>query len=710
MAGAVSHASQQLWFTTARIALRFCRNLPVGDVATIFLVLGIALLYGAFSDGPDPLHHLWFERRQQKHAQRRQIVKQTRSISRRLVETGRRVVIFWGSQTGTGEGIANALGKELQSRLDVGALVADLSDFDPESITDLNETLMIFVLSTYGEGDPSDNATSFCNWLSHTSDGLENIQYAAFGLGNSDYKNYNNVVNAVSGRLDERGARPILKIGRADASKSNPEEEFLDWKEDLLRVLRDCFGYRERDIVYNPTLKVIEDCQAAATHVGQPVQRRAVGPAALASKPLPLPLENSRNLSPNAIRPCLHLEFHLASPSLKYKAGDHLAIWPKNPESEVERLLKALGMADRRHKTILVTHLGTDHSSTLRIPGRTTLDALLRHYVSICNPVSQDTLRSLLQFAPSSAARDFLIRLSQDKAAYVALRRQKVTLGRILELANGGGRPWKELPLSWILESLPPLQPRLYSISSSSVSQPRRVAITVVMTDETSETKDVEPRFGLTTNYLHALHYSQANGEIEKPEDLPYDRQYPLDGPGALLKGGEIFAQLCKSKYKLPLSPSCPIVMVGAGAGVAPFRGFIQERALLRRMGQDIGSMQLYFGCRYADRDFLYEDEFADLKRELGPTFDIITAFSRQPEATKCYVQHRMVERRSELVATLMRPDCSFYVCGSARMAREVVETVAESLKAVNNWNNDDAYGFMERARRVNRWHEEVWG
>ena len=124
------------------------------------------------------------------------------------LEQKKSIVIFWGSQSGTAEGLANRLVRDCRSRFGLDALAADLSDYDPESIANIPEAkFAIFIISTYGEGDPSDNANHFMSWLdSNKTVQFSNLRYAAFGLGNKKYKFYNRVVDVVAKELDQLGA------------------------------------------------------------------------------------------------------------------------------------------------------------------------------------------------------------------------------------------------------------------------------------------------------------------------------------------------------------------------------------------------------------------------------------------------------------------------------------------------------------------------
>lgn len=153
--------------------------------------------------------------------------------------------------------------------------------------------------------------------------------------------------------------------------------------------------------------------------------------------------------------------------------------------------------------------------------------------------------------------------------------------------------------------------------------------------------------------------------------------------------------------------------MVAAGTGIAPFRGFLQERARLMTMGRQIGQMILFFGCRRADEDFLYNQELQELAEAFDGALKIITAFSRQQRTAnggKMYVQDRVKEHCDEVCDFLIERDAIFYICGSADMAREVAQRVGTGLKRTRGWDDGRLRMWQEKAERANRWQEDVWG
>ncbi|KIW33088.1 uncharacterized protein PV07_04583 [Cladophialophora immunda] len=700
----------------------FARSLQPTSIADyVALVIAAVIVAGYLTRGtlwdkPDPYYHIYFERPQQRDGVASSQAQAQRNIAKKLSETDKRAVIFWGSQSGTAERFANYLAKEVQSRFGLGAISADLSDYDSDSIAQLSGgQLAIFILSTYGEGDPSDNANGFWDWINNGSpDALPDLQYAAFGLGNSNYKYYNRVVDVVVEALKKKGATLLLPVGKADDAERSTDEDFLSWKDDLFAMFRNRLGMEEQVVEYQPTIVVTEDDSLTPIdlHHGEPTHSRDNPKAAASCSPIrPLSITNPRELFQSSERNCVHMELDLAEhPEIHYKTGDHLAVWPTNPESEVEILLTVLRLQDRQD--IPISLKSVDAATKLQIPTPTTIRALFYRYLEICAPVSRSTIQGLATFAPSPDARLRVLKLGQDKDSYLSyLRKNHLTLGRLLKLASPD-EPWAKLPLSYLMEALPLMQPRYYSISSSSVLSPRRAAITALVASDYVPENQEQKINGVTSNYLLALSQSYpATAAAEMQAEKSVRPQYDLFGPTNLLQGTKLFAHVRKSKFKLPIQSSCPIIMVAAGTGIAPFRAFIAERAKLHAIGKPIGEMILFFGCRRPQEDFIYREELEQAQAAVGrDVFKIITAFSRVQGQDKVYVQQRVREHGKQVVNLIEEKSASFYICGRASMAREVGFSLGETMKEIKGWSDSEVKSWGEGLKRTGKWKEDVWG
>ncbi|KAJ6443600.1 alpha methylacyl- racemase protein [Purpureocillium lavendulum] len=620
--------------------------------------------------------------------------------------SGKEAVVFWGSQSGTAEGFANRLARELSQRLQLPALAADLSDFDPETIASISQDkVVIFILATYGEGDPSDNASQFWDWVTKTATlSLVNLRYAAFGLGNSNYQHFNRVVDVVDSALQKAGAQRLLSVDKADDSNGGTEEDFGRWKRCLFESLAARLGITEREPGYAPVLSAVFDpsMEPIDLHLGEPAQSRASE-----CKPRALTIKSAHELFTDTDRSCLHMDMDISKdPELVYKTGDHVGIWPINPDQEVDRLIQVLGLADDGDTPLSINAL--DPAMKVHIPTPTTISALFRYYLEICAPVSRELASSLAEFAPSPEVKSWILELCATRDSYsLFLGRTYVTLGRLLERAvEGTGMDWSSVPLTFVLENLPQIRPRYYSISSSSVVSPRSVSVTALVSN-TPLCAGGQTVPGITTNFLLAK--ANAHQGVAIPLTQAPGLTYHLRGPSNTLEQAKVFAHLCRSTFKLPALASCPLIMLAAGTGIAPFRAFIAERARLQAMGRQIGDMLLFFGCRHPDQDYIYHSELEGLQAVLGRKLQIFVAYSRLHAEKRKYIQDKMGAQGDD-IRRLVDNEASIYICGRASMARDAGHTLGRLIGDYRGLNEQQAKNWVASMKRTRKWQEDVWG
>lgn len=494
----------------------------------------------------------------------------------------------------------------------------------------------------------------------------------------------------------------------------------MEWKADIIEHLKETMTIQERPLAYEPSIEIGEtSVDDGLVYLGEPSEKALLGlterVAYNAGNPYPAPLTGSRKLSSVEGRVCMHTEFDLSAvPALRYQTGDHLAVWPFNPDNEVDNLLRILGLDDESHRkqTITVTAKpGADMICSL--PSPTTREVLLKYYLEIGGLVSRDFLLSLSQFAPTDVAKDALLRLAKSKEAF----RSEVT-GRYLSAAKVMEMvepkvAWTRVPFTLLVESFNRIQPRSYSISSSPLRQPRQPSITMVVNQRSFVSKggsDGNHSFhGLATNLL--LAHQRKFGEEEQSTLVQNAPAYDLNGPRDKLKSRRLYVHIKRSTFKLPPNPATPVIMVGAGTGIAPFRGFMQERARLKELGKSVGKMVLIFGCRDDTSDYLYRDEWRDYEERLGKCFVMVPAFSRLPGHKKTYVQDALVEQRQTIMPLVLEEDAAFYICGSAVMAREVRARLIDLLAEASGRSREDAdTAIVGKMKKAGLYHEDVWG
>jgi NADPH-ferrihemoprotein reductase len=216
---------------------------------------------------------------------------------------------------------------------------------------------------------------------------------------------------------------------------------------------------------------------------------------------------------------------------------------------------------------------------------------------------------------------------------------------------------------------------------------------------------------GLATNFLQTI-MRHENGHGAPPEYTLTKRiahQLSTDP----IVHVPIFIR--SSNFKLPRDHKIPVIMVGPGTGVAPFRGFVQERVYFKERGEKIGSTVLFYGCRRQDEDFLYKQEWADMFATLQDddpehVKEFHVALSRDDTVPKTYVQHMLRDRKDLLWKWLHHQKGYFYVCGDAKnMARAVNQTLIDVAQECGEMDVEAATKWVKDLRSIGRYQEDVW-
>ncbi|KAF4340162.1 NADPH-ferrihemo reductase [Fusarium beomiforme] len=686
---------------------------PVIDSTDLFVL--ISLLLGAIvylSNGK--LRNLFFSKPASSTETSASKEDSLRSIVHICNTTGKNCVIFYGSQTGTAENYAQKLAREASSRYGLDPMVADLEEYDYNDLSELSENVVLmFVLATYGEGEPTDNAQDFYTYVTGGEDGdkpdvdLQNVKYVAFGLGNSTYEHYNAMVRRVSKALDQLGAKNLASVGEADDAAGTTEEDFLSWKQDMWPKLIQEFGLQERDVAYESTFGVVERDDLSASSPGvflgeanaEHLETSTGNRQFNNTNPYIANITESREVFTSEDRNCIHMEIDLGNSGLSYETGDHVAIWPTNSEDQVTQLLDILGLSEKKDKVISI--VSRESTAKSPVPTPTTYATALRYYLEIAGPVSREFINIIAVFAPTESAKAEATKLGGDKVYFHAKISQPcLTLAQVLSMLSDG-RPWTKVPFSAVVEGLSKLQPRYYSISSSSMVQPSVVSITAAV--ESARIQGRPDVFkGVATNYLLDLKRAQHNG-CQPPE-----LGHLINGPREKYSGFKVPVHLRKSNFKLPKDSSRPVIMIGPGTGVAPFRGFVQERAAMKKQGKNVGKNLLFFGCRRRDEDYLYESEWQEHKETLGDSFDIHVAFSRETKQ-KVYVQH-LIKTHAKEVVDMIENGAIIYICGDAKhMARDVNSTLISVWAEQRGISLESATEKVKGLRDNARYQEDIW-
>ncbi|KAL6355204.1 hypothetical protein LRP88_11453 [Fusarium phalaenopsidis] len=635
-----------------------------------------------------------------------------RDIIKAMDKAGKNCVVFYGSQSGNAEDYATRLAQEGKSSYGLETMVADLEDYDYDNLDMFpRDSVAIFVLATYGEGEPTDNAVDFyrsiidATFSDDRSPPLGSLKFIIFGLGNSTYEHYNLMGRNVNRILESLGAQRIGQAGEGDDGSGTLEEAFLTWKDGMWAALASHMGLHQQEAVYEPIFELVKEpgltSASSEVYAGEPNDRHLKGVIKgpfNAQNPYISSVAKSMELLSGTSRNCLHLEIDIRGSGLTYQTGDHIAVWPMNATIEVDEFLRVFGLEGQKDTVVRIEPI--DSTTKVPFPTPTTFDAIVCYRLEICAPVSRQFLSRLVAFAPNKAAETELARLAQDRDYFhEKVGKMQYNLSRALNIASGGDK-WDKIPFSLLIEGLPKLQPRYYSISSSSLMQPDTISITAVVENQVIPGR-ADPFKGVSTNYLLALKHHQDG-------DAKAGSLYELMGPKRRYGGVCLPIYVRSSNFRLPCDSSKPVILIGPGTGIAPMRAFIHERARLAALGQPVGRTLLFFGCRRRSEDYLYESEWEDLKKLPKFDFEVTTAFSREGP-TKVYVQHRLKERASQ-VNRLLEEDASVYVCGdAANMAIAVKEVLVQVVSEQRLIPKATAENILKVMKASRRYQEDVW-
>ncbi|KAG7319625.1 hypothetical protein KOW79_016768 [Hemibagrus wyckioides] len=609
------------------------------------------------------------------------------SFIEKMKKTGKNIVVFYGSQTGTAEEFANRLSKDAH-RYGMKGMAADPEEYDMNELSRLKEidnSLAIFCMATYGEGDPTDNAQDFYDLLQEGDLDLDGVNFAVFALGNKTYEHYNAMGKYVDKRLSELGAKRIFDLGMGD-DDGNLEEDFVSWREQFWPAVCEHFGVEptgEESSIRQYELKVHEDLNMNKVYTGELGRLKSFEnqkPPFDAKNPFLAPVTVNRKLNKGGDRHLMHLELDITGSKIRYESGDHVAVYPTNDSSIVNRLGEVLGV----DLDIIISLNNLDEESNKKhpFPCPTTYRTALTHYLDITNPPRTNVLYELAQYASDPKDQENMRKMASSSPEGKALYQSWVLDACRNILAILEDLPSLQPPIDHLCELLPRLQARYYSIASSSKVHPNSIHICAVVVEYKTKTNRINK--GVATNWLKA----------KQPTDNGHKATVPM--------------YIRKSQFRLPFKASNPVIMIGPGTGIAPFMGFIQERAWLKEQGKDVGETVLYFGCRHKAEDFLYQEELEVFEKAKALT-RLNVAFSRDQEH-KIYVQHLLKKNKEDVWRQIHAENAHIYICGDARnMARDVQTIFYEIAEELGGMTRTQATDYIKKLMTKGRYSQDVW-
>ena len=541
---------------------------------------------------------------------------------------------------GSQTGNARRAAEALLEQVQAAGLPARLVRADAYPTRELaGERLLYVVISTQGEGDPPDDAIGFVEFLQgRRAPKLPELRYAVLGLGDTSYADFCGIARRIDARLAELGAQRVAEPALADL---DIDTVATPWRDTALAQAREH----------------LKPAAAPAAHVATVTPLR---PAASWSHERPFPAEVLANqgLSGREFRgtgfrrygtveqDVRHLELSLEGSGLAYEPGDALGIRHRNPEALVAPVLAAARL---------------DGDARVELDG----EALsLSEWLATRRELTRLSRPTLAALADRSGADDLRGLLEPGNPGFAALLADHQLVDAL--------RRW---PADWdapsLLAALRPQAQRLYSIASSR----KRVG------EEAHLTLDVVAYRA----HGHA-HLGAASGFLSS---LDEGAQVPV-----YIEPNE--------RFRVPGDGARDVIMIGPGTGVAPFRGFVQERAETGAGGRN----WLFFGARHFNTGFLYQVEWQDaLRRKELDRLDL--AFSRDQDR-KVYVQDRLVERGRDLYDWL-EGGAHLYVCGAIAMGKDVHAALLGIIARHRGGDAETAAEYLIRLQAEGRYARDVY-
>ncbi|OBZ91307.1 hypothetical protein A0J61_00634 [Choanephora cucurbitarum] len=624
------------------------------------------------------------------------------------------ITFLYGTQTGTAQDYANQLANQAKS---FGFGQITLCDMDKWKILQqgkfvsedkskrLDKELVVVCTATYN-GQPPDSAEKFDQWLDakikeeNHENILKGLSFAVFGLGNKNWRTYQHFPIKVTNSLEELGAERFFSNGEGDAN-TDMDAQFSEWCAHFWTHTLDCYG-----IAASESKPVLPASASAGANQKSVVEVKFINPnnkeawEAAANNHYGEPkavLHTNRELqkegSPRSTR---HIEIDISQltpvgdKDHLYNAGDHLEIMPENDSTTVEAIALNFGWILDSAFEINEESLANVSPRSLanNIKGPCSIRNMLTYYADVSSPPSRAVLScfssQLKLIAPDTAATfEALLTPNSDKQdpypGFIKKHRTLLDLQLAYPQVN-------RLDLGQFLASVPVIQPRRYSIASSPLAYPRSAHLTVGVVDDVVNEKHYK---GLASSFLR------------RGQD------------GTLLRAS---LKSSKSTFSMPSDPSVPLIMISAGTGFSPFRGFLQERKAQIDAGTNVGETVLFFGCRNKDEDYIYREELEQYAAD-NVLSQLYVAFSRNREQSPVrYVQHSLTANAAKVWSLICPSDANtkpaaVYICGSGSMSRDVRRTFCNMAISFGMAANDEeAETFIDKLTEEKRYMCDVWG
>jgi len=591
-----------------------------------------------------------------------------------------KISILYGSQTGNAQDLAERIWRE-SKRFYFQSSIKPLDEYNVRDLAE--ERCAIIICSTTGQGEEPDNMKTFWKFLlrkSLPSELLCNLKFAVLGLGDSSYSKFNFVAKRLHKRLLQLGGQPLIPLGLGDDQHDLGYDAVSDpWIESLWEKL--LYEYPlprnieplPKNLPIAPRWSVKKDIQFLQHFNCVNKLQSIFYSTKICNEFSAKVIENSRQTDLSHFQDVRLIKFQ--TNGQEYAPGDLVVLRPKNLHWKIEEfkeVLKSNGVDIPDNAVLRLTETDQKIPVPDALKAEVSFQQLCEEYFDLFSIPRRNVFQILSQITDSDLEREKCLELSsaegqQDMYSYTNRPRRN-----IVEVLGDFPHATKNLTLDILFEILPPIKPREFSIASSFKGHENEVHILLAVVKY--KTNLVKERVGLCSNYL------------------------------ADLKTGDVVTSWFKrGSFRFPDNMDVPVIMVGPGTGVAPFRNFIFE---VCDKNTDPNNLILFYGCRNKNKDFLCEDEFTQLEKENKIT--LICAFSRDQE-DKVYVQDKIKEHQELVWQALQRHGYIFVAGNSKNMPQSVRQAFINVCMNVGAMSEVEAVKFIETMEKQNKYQTECW-
>ena len=626
------------------------------------------------------------------------------------------VNIYYGSQTGTAQGFAELLAKDgIAFGVDCHAI--DQLNFKPEEFA--TEKLAIFVIATHYDGDPPDSSEDFHRLIvqKEYEQSFPDLKYCIYGLGDETYRHFNKFAQEVDEELQFRQATRILETKLGSNHDNMIEDDFNEWKENIWSKIQ---PYLHKSYESNKTSsksivshKLPQNDKSQFHNINQVEVDEIPDIRYLIDFVDVVPLPNSyKNLNPenydlnvkklqksfkarvvnaydlrqknSPTGRTIHVEFEQPD-EISYKTANNLTQFAENSEDNVKIALNLLKHdCDSGDVFQITNNLKVVNQETLLpFPTPITIHHFLHKFINLQGIVTKTTLKHVATWLKSGKAKNIVKNLLENKEKLDQFHKDKKDQIDLLvdldELIT-----FNELvDISWRNPA------RYYTICSSNQKSPKTVSICAsIHVDQAENNKKLKQ--GFCSQYLIKILEDFTNGK-EIWVDLNFEN----------------------SGFKIPgeqTEAGADIICIATGAGIAPFIGMIQEKEhQLETTGKSVfGNIDLFFGCRRKDEDYLYQQNIQKWTQQ-GIIRKVYEAYSREDNVKKTYVQDQVKENKELFKAYLLAGKGLIYICGNQPMSKSVIGIFEMVIKESEGCGDKEAGLKFDELVKNGRVCIEAW-